>query len=331
MRRQVRQGIGALILCGLLGTSGWVAEAQVVRLQVGQITAASMAPLWAAIETGAFAREGIQILPLTLGSGVTIVQALIAGGLHMTAVGGPSSLTAAVGGAPLTFLSIYVKTLPYILYVSPNIRSPQDLRGGKVGVSTLGGSAHYGAELAVKHVGLNPERDVTYLPVGGNRDRFAALTSGSIQGTILQPPYTLFAKQRGLRPLVDIAALDLKYPQTGVVVSRAYRDANQAVLRRFFRAFVSGIATAKTDRATTIAVLAKYLKSTDQAVLEETYTYWAKVFAAKPYPDTEEIQTFLNDFAKRDPRAKAVRVEDVADRQFITELDQSGFIDRLYR
>src|SRR5262249_11199974 len=92
-----------------------------------------------------------------------------------------SALTAVSGGAEIVLVESAKIVLPYVFAVSREIQRFQDLKTKIVGISQIGGRAGEIARMVVKNNGLDPDRDVTYLAVGGTMSRLAALSGGRIQ------------------------------------------------------------------------------------------------------------------------------------------------------
>jgi hypothetical protein len=89
-----------------------------------------------------------------------------------------------------------------------------------------------------------------------------------------------------------------------------------------------------TDKEATIKALSHYMGSgLDRETLEKSYenVMTETMYPKKQYPSLEGLKTVLNDIAERDPRAKTAKPEQFVDMSFIRELDQSGFIDALYK
>jgi hypothetical protein len=77
----------------------------------------------------------------------------------------------------------------------------------------------------------------------------------------------------------------------------------------------------------------KYVGSQDKEIMEKTYDGLSTDdhFPPKQYPTLEGIKNILEPLAQADPKAKAAKPEDYVDVSFIKELDQSGYIDSLYK
>jgi len=78
-------------------------------------------------------------------------------------------------------------------------------------------------------------------------------------------------------------------------------------------------------------VIAKYIKVSDPEAVEESYRFFSRLVPAKPYPPLDGIKEALVELGEKDPKARAAKAEDFADMSFVKELDDSGFIDALYR
>jgi ABC-type nitrate/sulfonate/bicarbonate transport system substrate-binding protein len=101
--------------------------------------------------------------------------------------------------------------------------------------------------------------------------------------------------------------------------------------RKFLRAFVAGIHVWMTDEKTTKQILAKHLKITDKEILDATYLAYKKLTEKKPYPTMKGIEFQIEDMAKRNPKANGAKPEEFVNLALLKELDQSGFIDKLYK
>jgi hypothetical protein len=102
-------------------------------------------------------------------------------------------------------------------------------------------------------------------------------------------------------------------------------------VRRFLRAFIAGIHLRMTDDKKTKEILAKRLKIKDGETLDATYIAYKKLTEKLPYPTLKGIEFQIEDVAKRNPKAKGAKPEDFVSIALLKEIDQSGFIDKLYK
>ena len=153
----------------------------------------SYMPMFIANKRGYYAEEGLSV-DIVLIAGLLGSKAVMSNSVEF---GSASNPTAAVQGAKLKILMVFNDKPPGILVSQSGIKSISELRGKKIGGSTVG-SLEYGwlKELLPKF-GLQLERDVIFLPVGSTSTRYTALRSGTIDAAPLSPPSSLLAQDAG--------------------------------------------------------------------------------------------------------------------------------------
>jgi hypothetical protein len=222
--------------------------------------------------------------------------------------------------------------MDYQLMVEKGITRPEQLKGKTLAVSRFGSSSDFATRYALEKFGLVPEKDATILEIGSQPARFAALEAGRIQAAMVAVPLTLKAKALGFHTLADLQMLGLEYQHTGLATTQALIRARPDLARNVIKAYVEGIHYYKTHRDESIAILAKYMKNFDTALLGEVYEDLGLALTPqKPYPTLRGIEIMLHELAARDPKAKAAKPDDFVNVSFVKELDSSGFIDRLYK
>jgi len=165
-----------------------------------------------------------------------------------------------------------------------------------------------------------------------SRTAFAALETGRVQGVMLEVPQSLQAKKMGFRVLADLKMLGLEYQHTGLATTRALIKSQPDLVRNVMKAYVEGIHYYKTHRQESLTVLAKYLKTNNADALKEIHEdIGLALVPAKPYPTLKGIDTILREIGGKEPEAKAAPPEQFVDLTFVKELDNSGFIDHLYK
>jgi ABC-type nitrate/sulfonate/bicarbonate transport system substrate-binding protein len=250
--------------------------------------------------------------------------------LNIIMVGG-TFIQAALRGADLVTIATPVDTFPYALVVKSSIEKPEQLKGTKLGISRFGTASELGLRAALAKVGVDPEKSkVTIMQVGDQANRFAALQSGNIDGTVLVPPSTWVAEKLGFRVLLDMTQLKIPFPQQNVVTRRSFIDKSPEVVEAFLKGLMAAIRDAKIEKEKTVNVMAKYLRldiAKDRDLLEAAQRDLAvKQIRQKPYPALEAIRVVLGQYSKepKDPK-------EFVDERFMRKLDESGFIDALYR
>ncbi|OGP22790.1 MAG: hypothetical protein A2038_09210, partial [Deltaproteobacteria bacterium GWA2_57_13] len=307
---------------------------KLTRLTVGYSSlSTSFLPLWMAKETGLFRNNGLDVQMVFFNTGTTAVQALLSGDTPISHTAGSPIIQSHLGGSDAVMIVGGTVSLDWWLMSRPEIKTAQDLKGGVVAISQFGSSSDFVARFALKKIGLTPDKDVTLVQLGSPINRQAAMETGRVQATVHVHPSTLIAQKKGFNVLADVAALGLAYQHTGVATTRKFIKEHPDIVRAYVKSQVESVQRLKTDRDTGVKVLAKYMGGIkDREIAEKSYDLAVaeKLLPRKQYPTLEGIKTILDGLAEKDPKAKAARAEDFADLKFIRELDESGFIDRLY-
>jgi NitT/TauT family transport system substrate-binding protein len=323
----------ALLLPAGGGTAEKSADRPMEKITIAYSSlSGNMAPMWITHERGFFRKHGLDVQLVFIESGSTTVQSLISGDVALAQMAGAGAIQSHLRGSDVVMIAGVVNTLTFKFYVDRNIKQPEDLKGKTIAVTRFGSSTDFAARYALERYGLLPEKDVAILQAGNMPAMIASLESGKIQGAMLSSPFTLTAKKLGFPVLADLQMLGLEYQHTGLATTRALIKSRPDLVRSVMRAYVEGIHYYKTQRADSLAILAKYLKTSDTEVLTEVYEdIGLTLTPQKPYPTMRGIEIMLRELAARDPKSKAARPEEFVDLTFIKELDSSGYIDRLYK
>ena len=306
---------------------------KLTRLTAGYASlSSSHLPMWMAKETGILTKNGLDVQMVLL-TGTAPIMALVAGDSPISQIAGIGIVNSGLGGSDAVMIAGGTVTLDWWLMSRPEIKTPAQLKGGSVAISSFGAASDFIARFALRRIGLEPEKDVILVQLGNPITRQAAMESNRVQATVHVPPSTFVAQKKGFNVLADVAALGLPYQHTGVATTRKFIKEHSDIVRAYVQSQVEAVHRLKTDRESGIRVLAKYMGGLkDREVLEKTYDRAVAdhILPRKQYPTLAGIKMILDTVAEKDPKAKAARAEDFADMRFVRELDESGFIDRLY-
>jgi NitT/TauT family transport system substrate-binding protein len=287
-------------------------------------------PLWIAYEAGFFKRNNVNIELLYIPGGSTIIQAIISGDVKIANMAPPSAISAWAKGFDLVLIASGVDQLLETVVTGPAIKSAADLKNKKIGVSRFGSLTDMALREALRYYKLNPDKDVTILQTGGEATRFAALTSGAIDGAMLSGDKMVQAEKMGFNVTIDLSKLPIYYPVNGIITSKKFLAANRELTRGFLRSWVEGIKAFKTDKELSIKVLAKYLKVQDREILEKSHEIYRPVYKAIPYGDRRAVRFALDQMGKEIPEAAKLNADDFIDNSILSELEKGGFITQLY-
>src|SRR5690242_2055561 len=333
MRSKLMMVLAAAIVASLSSSS--LARAQMTKLNVGYSAAsADQLPAWVAKDTGIFAKEGLDVQLIFFTGGTTAILALVSNDVPITQVSGPGLVNSALAGSDAVFVAAGMTSLNYVLMGKPGVKSTDQLKGGTLAISRFGSATDSIARFALRKIGLTPGKDITLVQVGSGPERLSALNTGRVTAAVINPPSSFIAEKKGLAIIADVAKMGLVFQHTGAATTRKYIKENPDIVRRYVRAHVEAVHKMWTDKEATIKALSLYMGSgLDRETLEKSYenVMTEAMYPKKQYPSLEGLKTVLDDIAERDPRAKTAKPEQFVDMSFIRELDQSGFIDALYK
>jgi len=292
-------------------------------------TSSQFSPLWFTRDVGIYEKYGIDGKLVFIQGGSVLLQAMIAGQAQTAQNGVAETATAILRGGDVRMLGVTAKIFPYSLIAAKNIKSAKDLVGGRLAINRIGDVSAYGSQLALRKLGLNPEKDVTMLQVGGSPQRLAALQSGSVQVAAMDFMSGLRLAKLGFPVLVQ---LNLNYPYLGPVVSGKFLRESPALAEAFIKSYVEGIARFKRNREEGVKALARYMKSSEMDVLNKVYDFIANDFYAENLePDAKAFQDLMDEISEREPLAKKATIAQVFDLTIARKLEKEGFFKNVFK
>jgi len=286
---------------------------------------------WIAEEAGLFRSHNLEFPLVYIGASPLATAAMLGGDADVMIDGGLGTTRAFVqGNTDLVFIGGIKNTLTQSILAKPEIKSLEDLRGKKVGVTRMGSTTHYFAVQAFRRKGMEAGRDYTVIQTGGAPEMHAALVSGAIDAGTMTAPWNIRAISQGFHYVVY--GPDLRIPQvaTSFITRRSLIARQSQTLARFMRAMAQAAKILHTDRDFTYKVLAKQLRVQDRKILDAAYNDEIKVLEPRLELKMEALQAIFDDVAQVDPRAKKVSSQDVVDLRYIEEMEKSGFFAQLW-
>ena len=274
------------------------------RIPYGTTASPSHLPVWVAKDAGLFEKNGLNVEPVQIRGGSLISLAIITGDLPFSGAGAESVVAARAAGGDVVLLACPVDADPVYLITRPEIKSAQDLKGQASAVTRYGSTTHFYLRAALKHVGLNPEKDMTILQLGAGPEMVVALDRGAIAAAALTTRYAIPFLQRGWPVLVDLSTTDLIYPSSCVTSSRAFIRAEPKTTHEFLRAYVEGIHLIKKDLRFAEKSFTKWMREKDSAITKKTVESYARLFKPAPIVPDKGIENVVQDLVKARPDFK---------------------------
>ncbi|HWO40626.1 MAG TPA: ABC transporter substrate-binding protein [Candidatus Eisenbacteria bacterium] len=288
-------------------------------------------PIWVIEDRKLLQKQGVDPEIVAISASPTVLQALLANEIDAASISVTTLASSRLAGADTVMIVGVVPTFVDHIVSLSSITKVEQLKGKVGGVNRLGSTSDLGLRLALRKLGIDPERDVKIIPVGGNPERFAALSKGLTQFTIMPEPFLTQAEKLGFRNLYNVADLKIPFWWNGVLSRESIIKSKRPLLLKLTRAMIEAIHIIKTEKEYAKSLFKKNLGVSDPEGLERAYKDYSNVFPEIPYPHPEGVKTMLDDLAPKNPKAAGADPKQFVDLSLVKEIEATGLIKQLYR
>ncbi|MGH7871819.1 MAG: ABC transporter substrate-binding protein [Candidatus Binatia bacterium] len=304
-----------------------------VKVRLSHSALESSNSVWyLAQERGFYKKNGLDAELLFIPSTTTSVSSLVAGDVQVANASGGGVASAVVAGADLVMFACYLNSLPYELVVNESVKSAEDLKGKSIGISRVGSASDVAARALIRGLGLEPDKQVPIMQVGGPAERAASFRTGRIAG--FPSPPGIIHLTRGMPFKVLISTADFQkrfeFPYICATTTKSYLARQRDTVKKVVMAHIEATQFFKTHKEESKKIIAKYSRINDENYLEAAYTASAKLYDTVPLVTRPGTEVQIKEAVSRKPGAQ-LRFEDVADDSVVRELEKSGFIDKVYK
>jgi ABC-type nitrate/sulfonate/bicarbonate transport system substrate-binding protein len=301
------------------------------KIRVGQGAVSLQSGLMhIAKDRGLFAKYGLVSEVVYIPGGTTNIQVLVSGSLDMSQLSGAPGVAANLEGADIVYILGLLDKLNYQLVTRPEIKSVEQLKGKKLGVSRFGSSADFGLRAVLKRLRIDPVKDVSILQIGDEPARIAAITSGNIDGTVANAPFASEAERLKLNIIADSVKMDIPFFNTGLLGSKKYLEKQDAKVMNFLRAYLEAIKILKTEREYSVKALAQFTRVQNLKAIQEGYDYFIQQLQPVPYPSVEAMQAVVAQIAETNPKARNVDAKNYVTDRYLRRLEEEGFVKKIW-
>jgi ABC-type nitrate/sulfonate/bicarbonate transport system substrate-binding protein len=289
-------------------------------------------PLWIAVEDRLGKKYGLELKAVYAGR-ARPQQLLMSGETPLVVATGTGALTSHVLGVKdQVIILTFVNTVPGVIVAKPEIKSGEDLKGKVIGTGRPGALADTIVRYVLKSkMNLTPDRDVKLLPVGEPAIALQALERGVVDAASFSGPPALMARKMGFRELVNYEKLGIVYPYNTITTLRQTVSKNPELLEKVLKAVIEAIFIFKTDREKSISIWRKYLRGATDDILADAYQSTVGELEQVPTPSLQVIKSGLDILSLQYPQAKQTDASLIIDASLVKRIEQSGFIDALYK
>lgn len=288
----------------------------------------SILPLWVGAEAKLFDKHGVQVRPIYLPRAAGR-PALLSGEIQIYFSAGPPVVQMRLSGGDVAVTSCAAHKLTSKIMVAPAIQTLADLRGKVFAVANPGSASDFAAKLFLARQRLKPGQDVMLIYSGSTSAAFAALVNGRVQAIFATSPNDLQAAQAGFKPLLELGDLNIPYIGNCSAVMRPYIAKQPARMRSFVAGITEAIAYIRRRPGEAKAVLEKYTRVSDPAVLQHAYDADTAYMEPVPRPSAEGTRTVLEHLGVTGRPAEQFVTEFIDDR-FMKQIVDEGLVKQLY-
>jgi NitT/TauT family transport system substrate-binding protein len=280
--------------------------------------------VWVAYDTGLFREQGLDVELVNVPGTAQVVQAMIAGEIHISHLEPTSAVRATLEGSEIALLLGVNNRFANQILSQPAIQDAQALRGKTLGIGRLGGTYHSAALVALREWHLIPDQDMMLRQFADISAIISGLDAGQIDAGLVTVPVPRSVSAR-YHLLFDLTTNGPEYPGVAMGGPRPWIQSNEEAVRRFVRAYVLGDRRVRADKATTLTSFRKYMRIDDSELLDERYNTYFTLVPRVPYVSETGFATLLQDLAAQEPRVAGYQIGDFVDSHFVRELETSGF------
>ena len=305
----------AILVCAFAAAAyGQTKPLKKVRVGVPSVGVANII-IFIAKEGKLYEKYGLDAEVITVnGSGIGS-KALISGGIDIIPIATPTVIAANLAGADMQILAHTMPGVVHAMMVKPEIKRVEDLKGKTFGISSFGGTPHSEAVAILRKYNLNPEKDVTFLQVGGSSARYMSLESGSIQAAMIVPPFNHMAKKRGFNQLLGFNEI-MSMPVGGLAVHMQKMKEKPDEIVKMIRALIKSLEYIRTRKADILAIIDKQWGIKEADVREEMYREMIGLFSRTGIAPDESMRNVIRLVRETRKSSPDVGISDVADWSF---------------
>ena len=297
-----------------LASDALAAQTPNVLTVVVDAVAAAKTPLYLAVDRGIFKKYGLDARVVYIRGATLAVQAGIGGEADvLDADEGSVILSSLQSGPKLKIIGSLVNTFPFKVVGKPELaESP---RGGRYGMSRFGSPSDFALRLFAKSKGLNPDKDIRIMQIGGQPDRLAALQTGIVDASVFQEPEASILVSKGFKVIHDFATKPIPYPFTGFSAPVTAIHTRRPVVLAYLKAMTEALHLYKCDKKAALASMSKGLRTTRS--LNEAYDMMLGFYPQTISPNRDALKAALAVFTEVRPdlaeRATTFDIDSVAD------------------
>jgi NitT/TauT family transport system substrate-binding protein len=285
-------------------------------------------PVFVADEAGLFKKHGLNVKLQQLNPQLS-VQGVVSGSADVSVAAG-DLVNARLQGANIKLVGSSMSQLVFQLWATKDITSVPQLKGKMLAGTTPRSVLEIATREALKRHGLAFETDYKLIYVQSVPAILTALSTGRVAAGALSAPTTLKAKDAGLNMLVDIAKANVPGLPLAYGFTEKFIKENPNTVLAFLKGVAEGVVRTKSDPAAAKRAIAKFTKTEEGKIVDDTYDFYAPYFVTNLALKPEQLQNWFSYLDEKEyPQAAKASPGDFYDNSFVVALEKAGFFQQL--
>jgi len=313
-------------------SSDFALAAAAGKIVLGYASPGRALPFWLAQDMGLFNKYGVDVESVFIRGAPVLVAGLASGDIQVGSTGGSATLAAVAGGQDLKIIANFGSRNNFDLMAQPNIKRPEDLRGKRIGLTSIGGTTWMALLLWLEHFGLDVQRDKMQLQALGEQAlTVQALETGIVNAAVLDGINSSRIKPKGFTVLSEYSELKYQFLSQALVVQRSFLQQRGDTLENLLKAEIEAVAyiVAPKNKTASITTMMRRMKI-NTASAEEGYLDLLRVLERRPLPSVESMVHVQRLMKAQNPKIGTVNLEELNDTRLVRKLESSGFIDKAF-
>jgi NitT/TauT family transport system substrate-binding protein len=267
---------------------------------------------------GFFKDDGLDADIVVMGAAPSIA-ALTNGDIDFTLLTG-TVIRAAIRGLPVRLVGGLMTSSPHVLLARPEIKSVKELSGRKIGLGSFGDATQVLARVILARNGVDPDKEVQFVPLGSDSGRFAGLQQKLADAVVTSPPWDFEGTKAGYN-VVARAYEYLNYPLSGIGVNVKSIQQNREQVKRTTRALIKASRFIRNNREEAVKTLIAWSKTRPEHAYA-AYDSTVKVISHDGGIPEDGLKLLIEQ-AQRDAKiTREIALNEVADFAILREIQK---------
>lgn len=320
--------VRVIILVIVVAACATAQAQELKKLRIGYpAISTTQSHIWVGHEAGIFRKYGLDTEPIFLRGGQIATQALAAGDPPIVNIG--TVVQANLQGYNLALVAAVQSKYDFYVFSRPEITRLDQVKGKRLGVTGFGSATHNASTILLRHLKLEPNKDVAVMPAGVESEQIAGLLSAKIDLALFTSVVAYRARKVGLHQLFYIGDLDFEVQGNGLATNRSYIQSHRETVKAAVKGYVEAIHYIYANKKEAQKIFAKYLRTDDPEYLDYAHQAYVKLIPRRPYPTLKGIQNLLDMLAPQMPQTKNAKPEQFVELSFLQELEKEGFFNEM--